>query len=217
MTAQFSKIDDQNRGDHVNLNADDECFFLYEYTSHTDYNYSATNNLISNLKKKPSLRGTNQYWYKTQAIQKCSADLAGAINKKWFDGGTLIPIPPSKARTDPEYDDRITKICNGIPSPTQRPNDVRELVVQTASLPAAHAGQRPTVEDLLAVYAIDESKANPPPTQIAVVDDVLTVGTHFRAMKTILNRRFPGVPVVGLFIARRVFRNPFEEFADDPF
>jgi hypothetical protein len=60
------------------------------------------------------------------------------------------------------------------------------------------------------VYGIDEAKAAPAPQAIAVVDDVLTNGTHFRAMKAILKDRFPGVSVVGMFIARRVFSNPFE-------
>jgi hypothetical protein len=61
------------------------------------------------------------------------------------------------------------------------------------------------VADLLGVYEIDESIAAPPPTKIGIVDDVLTAGTHFRALQIKLNERFPGVPVVGLFIARRVF------------
>ena len=34
----------------------------------------------------------------------------------------------------------------------------------------------------------------------------------YRAMKSILNARFPGVDVAGFFIARRVFPNPFEDF-----
>jgi adenine/guanine phosphoribosyltransferase-like PRPP-binding protein len=83
----------------------------------------------------------------------------------------------------------------------------------TRSLPAAHeSDQRPGIDDLLAVYHIDESKAVPVPRSIAVIDDVLTNGTHVRAMKTMLQRRFPGVPVAGIFIARRVFPNPTEEF-----
>jgi hypothetical protein len=44
----------------------------------------------------------------------------------------------------------------------------------------------------------------PAPVRIGVVDDVLTLGAHFRAMKHVLQQRFPGVPVVGFFIARRV-------------
>jgi hypothetical protein len=45
-----------NRTDHYHLTADDECCFLYEYTSGKNYSFSETNNLISNLKKKPPRR-----------------------------------------------------------------------------------------------------------------------------------------------------------------
>lgn len=207
MTVRFRKIDDQNRGHHSYLTADDECLFLLEYTSGQDYSFSATNSLISNLKKKPSLAGTGQYRYKLEAIDACGVALGEAITPKWLAAGALVPVPPSKARGDPEHDDRIFRICRAIPGAV----DVRELVVQTRSLPAAHeSDQRPGIDDLLEVYRIDESKAAPAPSSIAVIDDVLTNGTHFRAMKTILQQRFPGVPIFGVFIARRVFPNPFE-------
>lgn len=207
MTVRFRKIDDQNRGHHSYLTADDDCLFLLEYTSGQDYSFSATNSLISNLKKKPSLASTGPYRYKLEAIDACGVALGEAIAPKWLAAGTLVPVPPSKARGDPEYDDRILKICCAIPGAV----DVRELVVQTRSLPAAHeSDQRPSIDDLLTVYRIDESKVAPAPRSIAIIDDVLTNGTHFRAMTTTLQHRFPGVPISGLFIARRVFQNPFE-------
>jgi hypothetical protein len=210
LTVRFRKIDDQNRGHHSYLTADDECLFLLEYTSGQDYSFSATNSLISNLKKKPSLAGTGQYRYKLETIHACGVALGEAITPKWLAVGTLVPVPPSKVRGDPEYDDRILKICQAIPA--ARAVDIREIVIQTRSLPAAHeSGQRPSIDDLLAVYRIDESKAAPAPKSIAIVDDVLTNGTHFRAMKTILEQYFSGVPIFGFFIARRVFPNPFEE------
>lgn len=209
MTVRFLKIDGQNRSDHYNLTADDECFFLYEYTSGRNYSFSETNRLISNLKKRPSLAGTAQYQYKTMAVQFCGQVFGEAMSPDWLAVGTLVPVPPSKAHSDPEYDDRILKICGAIP--TAHPIDIRDLVVQTRSLPADHeSSTRRSIENLLEVYRIDETKAALPPQSIAVVDDVLTNGTHFRAMKTILKSRFPNVPVVGLFIARRVFPNPFE-------
>jgi len=70
---------------------------------------------------------------------------------------------------------------------------------------AADLGERVSVEDLLQLYQINEPQALPPPTTIGVLDDVLTAGTHFRAMKTKLGERFPDVPITGIFIARRVF------------
>jgi predicted amidophosphoribosyltransferase len=45
---------------------------------------------------------------------------------------------------------------------------------------------------------------NPPPQAIGLFDDVLTTGAHFRAASNILQKAFPGVRVIGVFIARRV-------------
>ncbi|MCY1246636.1 hypothetical protein D9M72_598890 [compost metagenome] len=58
-------------------------------------------------------------------------------------------------------------------------------------------------EDLIPLYAINEAIAAPAPTQILVVDDVLTTGSHFVAMKSVLGQRFPNAWIGGLFIARR--------------
>jgi hypothetical protein len=40
-------------------------------------------------------------------------------------------------------------------------------------------GHRPSVEELLAAYEIDQGLVNPRPRWIGVFDDVLTAGTHF--------------------------------------
>ena len=53
-------------------------------------------------------------------------------------------------------------------------------------------------------YRIDDALATPRPESIAIVDDVLTTGAHFRAASSLLPARFPTVEIVGLFIARRV-------------
>ena len=139
-------------------------------------------------------------------MKKCSVALGEAINHEWLKRATLVPIPPSKGKDHPEYDDRMTVICEDIP--VEFNLDVRELVTQTTSMATAHGaepGHRPDVDDLLAVYQIDEDLAEPTPEAIAIVDDVLTAGTHYRAMKRILSDRFPNVPINGVFIARRVF------------
>jgi adenine/guanine phosphoribosyltransferase-like PRPP-binding protein len=89
------------------------------------------------------------------------------------------------------------------------------LVVQTTSTDAAHeSNDRPSVEELLEIYEIAEDLTQPAPRRIAIVDDVLTAGTHYRAMHTILSQRFPGIPIVGMFVARRIFPqiDPAEEF-----
>lgn len=45
---------------------------------------------------------------------------------------------------------------------------------------------------------------NPTPSHIAICDDVLTTGAHFKAAQDILSEAFPGIQIVGCFIARRV-------------
>lgn len=206
------RIDESNIGAHFHLRPDDECYFLFEYTSGLDYSFSATNSLISNLKKKPTQSGKHGYHYKARAVGESSRYLAGAINPEWLKTATIVPVPCSKAIGHPDYDDRMTRICRGVrPAP---PLDVRELVVQSESLTSAHEaeeGQRPTVEELLRIYRTNEALSVPVPTAIGIFDDVLTAGVHYRAMHTVLSQRFPNVPIIGVFIARRVFANPFDK------
>ncbi len=202
--ARFREIDGLLLEDHYHLRSVDECYFLIEYTSGKRYDYSGANALISNLKKKPSTKTTAQWKYKIDAMSACSNALGEALNPDQLKEATLVPIPPSKAKDDPEYDDRMREICENIPADFKL--DVRDLVLQTKSHEAAHeSDHRPSVADLLQIYQINEDVSDPAPKAIWIIDDVLTAGVHYRAMHTILSRRYRGIPIVGIFIARRVF------------
>lgn len=180
---------------------DDECYYAAEYTARHGFAYSDSNNLILNLKKPVSRRELPEYRYKVAAISEAAITLRDSIRTEFLAQATLVPIPPSKAKTDPEYDDRIVQMLNIIGGGT---TDIRELIVQTESLPPYHAGSARRSPELLAeYYAIDESLVSPTPTDIALFDDVLTTGSHFRAASKILTDRFPEVRVVGIFYARR--------------
>lgn len=202
------QIDESNRDQHTRLTAEDQCYHIYEYTSGQTYAFSDTNNLINNLKKKPS-SSVAQLRYKQEAIRRCAGDFTKALNDAWLRGATLVPVPPSKAIGHADFDNRMEQVARLI-----RPGqDVRNLVVQREDTVAAHEagpGERVTVEQLLDLYAIDETLANPQPNVIGILDDVLTAGTHYRAMQIVLQRRFPQARIIGLFVARRVFSNPFE-------
>lgn len=201
---RLSKVDDSSRPEHARLTEDDECYYFLEYTSGRNYSFSKANDIVSNLKKKPSNSGRADYKYKLLVMQQASATFRAALNADWLNHATLVPVPGSKAVGHPDYDNRMEQICRGIRDAL----DVRNLVVQRASTVASHeagSGGRITVDELLELYQIDEDLTDPAPTYIAIFDDVLTAGTHFRAMKTVLSARFPGIPIVGMFIARRVF------------
>lgn len=206
----FTKVDELILGDHNALTAEDNCIFLREYKAGAGYE-GETNSLILNLKKKPSERLTKGGWhYKGRAIRQFSKELAASLNPKWLDHATLVPIPGSKSSGHPDYDDRMEQICNGIRDGL----DVRCLVKQTRSMDASHAagdGNRASIEDLIEAYQIDETLTDPVPVSIGIFDDVLTVGRHYRAMHTVLSDRFPGVPITGIFVARTIHPNPFED------
>ena len=99
----------------------------------------------------------------------------------------------------------MSVICRGIRCAGHHV-DVRDLIRQRHSTDAAHLsfGNRPKLQDLVANYEIDENLADPRPTEILVVDDVLTAGSHFKAVQHHLRSRFPDVPIYGAFIARCV-------------
>ena len=149
-------------------------------------------------------RDRPEWRYKQKAINEAAVAFRASLNDSASDRLTFVPIPPSKIKGDPLYDDRLTQMLRGIFSQDSS-LDIRELVVQTANTTPAHnLDVRPRPEDIRALYRIDEELAEPTPRTIALVDDILTTGAHFRAAHSTLSTRFPAAPVIGLFIARRM-------------
>ncbi|WP_335904848.1 MULTISPECIES: hypothetical protein [unclassified Bosea (in: a-proteobacteria)] len=56
-----------------------------------------------------------------------------------------------------------------------------------------------SVADLAQLYEIDTSVELPEPTEIALVDDVLTAGTHFKAAQAVLHARYLAAKSSGCF------------------
>jgi hypothetical protein len=200
---RLTKIDDLSRPDHFYLTPADDCYFLGEYTARKGYAFSATNQLVLNFKKSMDKRGTAQWRYKEQAIGDASAAFRTDLNDEWLNIATLVPIPPSKAKDNPFYDDRVLRMLHAIG--VDPPLDVRELVIQRTSTTAVHDQEnRPTPDQIQANYAIDDALRDPAPKVIGLFDDVLTTGAHYRAASAVLQQAFPGVRIIGVFIARRV-------------
>lgn len=202
---QLAEIDDLQREDHWYLTADDHCFFVREYLAGVGYQGGATNSLISNLKKSLDRRGKPGWHYKGLAIRQAAAELREALASSDVSEMTMVPMPPSKARTDPLYDDRMTQVARLICKETGI--EMRELLLQTNSRQSFHQSDlKRDVAGLIQHFTIDDAVATPPPKYIFVLDDLLTTGAHFRAAKAVLQRRFGPVLVVGLFVARRIPR-----------
>jgi hypothetical protein len=199
----LTRIDPLILGDHYYLTAEDECYFLREYTARGGFDASETNQIIQNLKKTPDRRGRPEWVYKERDIKRAASELRAALNPAWLRTATIVPVPPHVVKGDPMHDDRVLQIANLLGAGLTI--DVREIVVQIATIDPSHqSASRPRPSDLRANYRIDETCCQPAPAAIGIVDDMLTAGAHFRAIKDMLLGRFPTAPVVGIFYARRL-------------
>lgn len=204
----LSKIDELTRPDHFYLDPSDDCYFLREYTARRPYQFSETNQLILNLKKSVDRRGRPEWAHKERAIRQDALELHESLNPDWTRAALLVPVPPSKARTDQLYDDRLVQVLQQMPGGI----NAREIVIQTASTTPDHdTPDRRTPSEIEAVYQVNDRFLATAARTIGIFDDVLTTGAHFKAMKSVLQRQFPAASIIGLFVARRVFASPFDE------
>ncbi|MCY3878925.1 MAG: hypothetical protein OXF74_07075 [Rhodobacteraceae bacterium] len=206
---RFTKIDDLTRSDHYYLNADDVCLFLGEYTAQMGFAHSATNQLIINFKKPMDCRGRPEWRYKKQNIVKAAQALYRAFGKADLQAYTFVPVPPSKARTDPMYDNRLTVMLKMVSEFVHQHRgghlDVREMVIQTQSTGAVHDSDiRPEPEELADLYEIQHKMLADAKDNIVICDDVLTTGCHFGAMEMVILEALPEANIRGMFLARRV-------------
>jgi len=211
----LTEIDDLTRPDHFYLGPDDRCLFLGEYTARKGFSFSATNQVVLNFKKSVDRRGRPEWQHKERAIREVGAAFGSAIKADWLAKATLVPIPPSKQRDDPLYDDRMIRMLRAIPA--AKSLDIRELVVQQRTMEAAHDAEvRPSPDQIASVYQIDRTLCHPAPDIIALFDDVVTTGAHFVAARRVLQAHFPQSQFFGFFLARRVPETTdFGEFSED--
>jgi hypothetical protein len=226
MPTRFTVVGPLERPDHHHLPEQAKCYFWGEYTpyEHTGgklWNFSPTNQLIGNLKKKMDRVGLADWRYKEEAIER--AGRAFSRQWKWSDiiekhRVMLVPIPCSKARGDPMFDPRMNEILLAIGRNLGVQLDIRDCLSFSGQFGASHeAVVRPTLEQLYQDLSFDAAVGNPAqqPGAIFVYDDMLTSGAHYLAATRRLSEHFPGVQMIGNFVARRILPNPFANFADD--
>jgi predicted amidophosphoribosyltransferase len=181
--------------------------FFGEYFAGKGFQGGYTNQLIMNLKIKPSVARQNQYRgrYKAGAIREVATHLARVLGPPDKQDFTWVPTPTSKCPDHPEYDDRLPRILVG--ALQGHDADCRQLLRQTESTSADHEGHRQSPEELEAVLEVDTAvlaQAAIRRRGIILFDDVLTSGKHYKCCERRLRAAVGPVPIVGVFIARRV-------------
>lgn len=201
---KLRRIDESTVEEHFSLDAADHCYYVWEYTAGKNYGFSPTNQLIKNLKITPTEidRSPGRARYKHESIEHAAATLRKLIPKGFVEQrATFVPIPGSKAHGHPDFDDRIPKVL--ATAFTGWDADVRDILTLTESTAADHsAEERLSFEELLAITRLTPAANRTPRPVIAIVDDVLNSGKHFRVAQHLLLARFPETEIRGIFIAR---------------
>jgi predicted amidophosphoribosyltransferase len=196
MAYRLQKIEEHQLADHYYLSAEDTCYYFGEFTARGGYSAGEINQLIFNY-KDPRANAR----YRAKAVSKVG-HLVGNIGN--IADYTVVPIPPSKSKTDAEYDGRL---CESLEiTKTLVPElDFKEVVSQKESMTASHiAGVRPKPEELKSNYECDTDLLDQCQKNIIVFDDMLTAGAHFRAMSDLLKEGRSDLEVIGLFVSRRI-------------
>jgi hypothetical protein len=211
---RLTGIDETNRTQHAFLQEGDRCLFFGEYFTGKGYQAGGTNQLMFNFKTLPSIASENPLRrnHKERAIATVATGLREVLGRKQIERLTFVPIPPSKALGHADYDDRLTRAltlgCAGFDS------DVRLLLRRSSSTESDHkAGDRLTPEALHALLELDFAAlaVKPLREEIVLFDDVITTGKSFKCCERRLRDAIPAtVPIIGLFVARRILRNPFD-------
>jgi predicted amidophosphoribosyltransferase len=148
-------------------------------------------------------KGTPQWKYKLKAIREASVLFGSNLPSiENINHTTLVPIPPSKVRSNPAYDDRVLQALNLI-TPKR---DVQELILFKDDMEPAHlANRRKSVSELKEnIRLADDIEVY---TDIILFDDVITTGCHFKACKQAIQEAYRNINVIGVFLARRVPEN----------
>ena len=188
----LKRIDELLIGHHPFLQANDEIYCLGEYANGKQANFSPMNQLIFNYKKDLKWEGKAGWGYKETAIRDVANSFRASILQtsefpERIKNALLVPIPPSKATSDPGYDDRNLKMLNHF----MPQGKICELILQKETRKALHESNDRDVDKLERNYIVNILNPNIQFNEIWLFDDILRHGTHFRAIKNLLKTHLP--------------------------
>lgn len=201
-------LEKENLSDCYYLKEDDICVYLGDYTPRGGYDYSDVNQLIANLKKSIDRREMDDYKYKLSAIDRCASMIKCFLDhilKQTTASIIIIPIPPSKSKDHELYDNRMINIATKASQDQDRVK-VIEFVEQITSTEAMHlSANRLSPLQLQSNYDVLSEIPDTDNVEVVLIfDDVLTTGSHFKAVKNMLLNQYPNLSgkIYGLFIAK---------------
>jgi hypothetical protein len=179
----------------VFLEDDDLCYYARDYIAEGGYAASEANNLISNFKKPVSKKGRPEWRYKLDAISQFAREVAPPLRSDML----VTCIPSSKSKSDPDYDSRLEDVLAEVIR--LRPGIIVDypISIDTSVLPAHCGGSRnpSVIYSYLKWNGLREKRH-----RLALIDDVITSGAHFKACQRLIRENEPGIQILGFFWTR---------------
>lgn len=172
------------------------------YTPRAGFEHSETNQLIHNFKIPRS--ETHRLDFKQKAIRKFVEELTVLFQKSGKEPITLIPIPTSKAKEDPDYDDRLEQVCIRLEKEISKVRFV-PLIERHRSATASHlTTEHRNLEELSQSLKVNEALLPKVETNstLVLIDDVVTSGAHFEVCRKLLGKLLPNQKIAGVFWAK---------------
>lgn len=195
---------------HRCLNKNDLCIYYRDKERHVFGSpFTETNSVIANFKKRPSLCKSNPQMasYKEQGIKTIAHDVARLFQRSPQKSFLLIPAVTSKSCDDPDFDDRLIKVCSYVAEAL--PNVwFADLLYIKSSIPPAHTGGTRDASSLRSNIGVRQGYDLSGYDYVLIFDDVLTTGAHFKACQMALEEVY-GIKACGMFWARE------ESYAQD--
>lgn len=210
-TPRWKKTDESDRLDYCQNHEQLYLFYGRIYTPRKGYKHSKTNQLVLNLKKKPTSSNERELYWKSKAINQFASEVIDFLSPNLPPNKprALIPMPPSKTRQHPDYDDRMEQVAQLVVQRlvVQRFSNLRywPLLKSIKDVEGSHTGNiSRNPEELFKTIDVEKREVGNYLNEeiVYVIDDVLTSGSHFMAARQHILKYFPNIQISGLFWAK---------------
>ena len=182
------------------LKKSDICFHARDFISGEGYNYCETNDLISNFKKSGERKKNVDEWkHRNDAILRFKEEILHLFKEVNQKTVTAMAMPSSKKEDHPGYNNRFEDLFKTL---KLNIDIIEECPVKIKNnIKASSQGGTREPKDIKNNYIWMDFKEKIPKV-LWVFDDVITMGTHFRAISDFLrSNQYQGL-IVGVIWAR---------------
>ena len=180
----------------------DHIYYYREYTAGVGYSYGESNNLILNFKIGPNPTNHGRLYYRNLAIDTFVRELC-LLLKSGVDNTWISWIPSSKSPEDPEYDNRleltVERVCRQFTKLQKA-----DVLYTRESRPPLHAGGWRDPDQIIPTLEWYDRVDLSGSSNIILIDDLLTHGTTFNAVCSVIRDRYPQIVIAGVFWALTV-------------